>query len=378
MRRFEFVDDSSSKFWEMDYTEGESSFTVTYGRIGTDGQTQTKEFPTAEKALSESLKLINEKTKKGYLELGALRAEGRSTDEPFAGMPVGDFPGAEPAEGVAIRLNIEWESEEDFAGLVAQLAAHPNAGELEALVIGAWESDSLDDATAPIDAVMKHAGAFPKLRALFFGDCETERSEISWLECGNQVALAHCFPNLEVLHIRGSGSGTMTGIALAKLHTLIIETGGLQPQVVRDVLAGKLPALRHLELWLGTSEYGGETTIADLEPLLEGRVHTGLTYLGLRNSEIADQVAFAVSQSGLVATVESLDFSLGTLGDEGFLALAQMAPSPKLRKLDVSHHYAGPGAVKALKAEVKARGVTLDSSDFQDEDDEDRWVSISE
>lgn len=34
--------------------------------------------------------------------------------------------------------------------------------------------------------------------------------------------------------------------------------------------------------------------------------------------------------------------------------------------------------MKALKAEMKARGVTLDSSDFQDEDDEDRWVSISE
>ncbi len=32
MRRFEFIDDSSSKFWEMDYTEGG----IIYGRIGTD------------------------------------------------------------------------------------------------------------------------------------------------------------------------------------------------------------------------------------------------------------------------------------------------------------------------------------------------------
>ncbi len=378
MRRFELVEGSSSKFWEMDYAAGETSFSVTYGRIGTDGQTQTKEFESAEKAAAESTKLVNEKLKKGYREGGVPHAEGRSTDAPFAGIPVGDFPETAPAARIAVRIHVGWEDETSFADLVSELAAHHGANELEALVIGAWNSDSLDDASTTIELLVANAAAFPNLKALFFGDVETERSEISWLECGNQVKLAHAFPNLEVLHIRGSGSGTMTGLNMSKLHTLIIETGGLQPQVTRDVLAANLPSLRHLELWLGTPSYGGETNTVDLAPLLEGRVHTGLQYLGLRNSEIADEVAVAVASSPLIASLTTLDMSLGTIGNEGFLALAEMGPTPNLRTLNVSHHYAGAAAAKKLKAEMQSRGVAIDMSDQQDEDDDERWVSISE
>ncbi len=67
MRRFEFKEGTSSKFWEVD-VEGKD-LTVRFGKIGTNGQTQTKSFPTAEKATSERDKLIKEKTSKGYAEL---------------------------------------------------------------------------------------------------------------------------------------------------------------------------------------------------------------------------------------------------------------------------------------------------------------------
>lgn len=69
MRRFELVEGSSSKFWEID-VEGKST-TVRYGRIGTNGQTQTKSFPTEAKATAERDKLIKEKTGKGYKEVTA-------------------------------------------------------------------------------------------------------------------------------------------------------------------------------------------------------------------------------------------------------------------------------------------------------------------
>jgi predicted DNA-binding WGR domain protein len=71
MRHFELVDGKSNKFWEIDYVDGASDFTVTWGRIGTAGQTQTKEFATAEKAESEHTKLVAEKFKKGYSEVEA-------------------------------------------------------------------------------------------------------------------------------------------------------------------------------------------------------------------------------------------------------------------------------------------------------------------
>lgn len=66
-RRFEFSDDGSNKFWEI-RVEGDSH-TVRYGKIGTDGQTKTKEFESAAAAKKDADKLIAEKIKKGYEEV---------------------------------------------------------------------------------------------------------------------------------------------------------------------------------------------------------------------------------------------------------------------------------------------------------------------
>ena len=66
-RRFEFVEGTSSKFWEIALTGQE--VTVRYGRIGTTGQTNTKSFPDAAAAARHAEKLIAEKTGKGYREV---------------------------------------------------------------------------------------------------------------------------------------------------------------------------------------------------------------------------------------------------------------------------------------------------------------------
>ncbi|MCA9616144.1 MAG: WGR domain-containing protein, partial [Myxococcales bacterium] len=67
MRRFELVDGSASKFWEI-AQEGET-YTVRYGRLGTSGKTQTKDLGDVVKAAEAVAKLIAEKTKKGYAEV---------------------------------------------------------------------------------------------------------------------------------------------------------------------------------------------------------------------------------------------------------------------------------------------------------------------
>ncbi|WP_061248161.1 DUF4132 domain-containing protein [Leptospira noguchii] len=59
-----FQDATSNKFWNIE-TSGDS-FTVTYGKIGTSGQTQTKTFDTEDKCQKEAQKLLSEKLKKGY------------------------------------------------------------------------------------------------------------------------------------------------------------------------------------------------------------------------------------------------------------------------------------------------------------------------
>ncbi len=72
MRRFEYVQGTSAKFW-MAGVEGET-FTVVFGRLGTDGQRKDKAFPTAEAARRELEKKIAEKTREGYHEVAAAAA----------------------------------------------------------------------------------------------------------------------------------------------------------------------------------------------------------------------------------------------------------------------------------------------------------------
>lgn len=66
MRRFEYVGGSSSKFWEID--RNGAKVTVTFGRIGSNGQTQVKDLGTEAAAIAHVDKLVAEKTRKGYIE----------------------------------------------------------------------------------------------------------------------------------------------------------------------------------------------------------------------------------------------------------------------------------------------------------------------
>jgi uncharacterized protein (TIGR02996 family) len=72
MRHFEFRDGQSAKFWGIDL-QGKR-FTIRFGKIGTAGQTQVKEFADEQRAKKEHDKLVAEKTKKGYVEVGGAPA----------------------------------------------------------------------------------------------------------------------------------------------------------------------------------------------------------------------------------------------------------------------------------------------------------------
>ena len=67
-RRFEFDDGTSSKFWEAIWSG--TSVTVTFGRIGTDGQSRTSEFSDSTSAESDFEKRIRSKVSNGYVEIG--------------------------------------------------------------------------------------------------------------------------------------------------------------------------------------------------------------------------------------------------------------------------------------------------------------------
>lgn len=69
MRRFEFVDGGSSKFWAAEVSG--NTFTVVYGKIGTPGQRKDKAFPDAGAAQREYDKKVAEKLREGYYEVAS-------------------------------------------------------------------------------------------------------------------------------------------------------------------------------------------------------------------------------------------------------------------------------------------------------------------
>jgi DNA ligase-1 len=100
-RRFEFVEGSSNKFWEV-WVEGNNCVTQ-WGKIGTDGRETVKGCDSPAEAQAMMAKLIAEKTKKGYKEKTAPAGAGAAAPAPApapapaAAAPTPAAPPAAPA-----------------------------------------------------------------------------------------------------------------------------------------------------------------------------------------------------------------------------------------------------------------------------------------
>jgi hypothetical protein len=305
-------------------------------------------------------------------------------DEQFAGLPIRQYEAGEPIDdpgGVAHRLSVgydEADAGETIGGLLSSFLDDPDSIRATALVIGEWESiaDGGSDSSSIIEAVAAASPRLPALKAVFIGDVTYEECEISWINQTDVGPLLAAYPGLEHLRVRG-GMGLEFGCERHEgLRSLIIESGGLPGEVVRQVAAADLPDLEHLELWLGTENYGGDATVADLAPILEGKRLPRLKYLGLRDCESADLVAAALAGAPILSRLETLDLSLGNLGDEGAVALLEGGKLPGLKRLDIHHHYVSDEVLDGLKA----LGIGLDDGDGKggDEDEDDRYIAVSE
>ncbi|MEO3743303.1 STM4015 family protein [Plantactinospora sp. B5E13] len=299
----------------------------------------------------------------------------------LAGLPVVTFDPQEwvPEEAtgtVAWRLDLQGPglAEDRFVALTEAFLDTVTPVQVRVLLIGDWGDSAVRP--APVDLLVGLAPRLRGLRALFVGEMTYEQCEISWIVQADPAPLLTAYPDLEVLRIRGA-TERLTPVRHSALRELAIETGGLPGSVARAVAECDLPALTHLELWLGTDEYGGDTSVADLAPILSGDRLPALRHLGLRDAEHADQVAAAVAQAPLVGQLESLDLSLGTLSDAGADALLAGQPLTRLRRLDLHHHYLSPEARGRLTAALP--DVEINLADRQRESRPGaRYVAVSE
>ncbi|GGL24423.1 STM4015 family protein [Nocardia jinanensis] len=283
----------------------------------------------------------------------------------FGGLPVFDFPEhlVEPehaaatsfdhpaVESVAWRVGrIGWDSEGSWTDLFDRFLELVDTTGIRAFVVASWV-DLEEDGYEPVDVVLQRLVAardrFPALRALFLGDITQEENEISWITQGRVTELLDAYPELTEFGVRGSEQLSFPAVRHERLEKLTIQAGGLPATVVRGVAASDFPALTHLDLWLGTPNYNGNAEIADLAPILAGDRLPALRHLGLRNSEIQDDVCAALAAAPVVARLESLDVSMGILTDAGAAALLGGQPLTHLERLDLHYNY--------LSAEIRDR-----------------------
>ncbi|MFI1993977.1 STM4015 family protein [Actinoplanes sp. NPDC020271] len=293
----------------------------------------------------------------------------------FAGLPVVRWDEATPEvpPAVAWWMTVE-RSGETFASVFEQVMELAGPAGPTALIVSDWGTPNLEP--FPVEVLTRSAARLGGLRALFLGEMSGEQCEISWIRHGDITPLLEGFPQLQHLWIRGGAGLELTPVRHENLHELVIQSGGLPGSVVRSLAACELPNLEELELWLGVAQYGGDARAEDLAPVLAGRAMPSLSWLGLRNAEITDELAAAVAAAPIVARLRVLDLSMGTLSDTGAEALLAGQPLTHLEHLVLHHHFLSREVARRLVDELPE--VEVDISDEQQVEDRGRYTAVSE
>lgn len=476
-RYFEFVEGTSSKFWEV-RIDG-TAVKTRYGKIGTPGQTTLKPFGSAADAQKEFDKLVAEKTKKGYVEsspAGGASPAGGPPPPSKKGAPAVATSGTardarnpeleqailnNPTDRNAFAVLADWLQEQgDPRGELISLQLGNKDKQAKALIekhaeyfLGplaehqqvhdedmnnsrshlrtteqekAWEktradaflwrngyfyrvrlssdgsSDAPDSDPATIlEKVVNHpSGRFTvefafnsngesdfdlqdiidvlakkaplTTRRLVFGD---NVDQVSWHRTGNLSKLWKSVPNLQTLEIE-TGAFDVGKMVAPKLERAIFITGGLSKSCGKNIATADMPSIKHLEIYYGRNEYGGSCTVKEVQPLLNRTDLPRLEYLGLKNSEFADDIAKALNGAKILKGLKTLDLSLGTMTDAGAAALAAAKESLKhLDCLDLTRNYLTNAGKKLVKGLCKK--VIVDRQE-EAEDEDDRYTAIGE
>lgn len=277
------------------------------------------------------------------------------------------------------RISLDWDDQVRWTDLFGDFLSKPGVNATTGFIVGAWwGADLAADPVRVVEALVAAAPRLPELRALFMGEITSEENEISWINQTDLSPLFHAYPQLQTLMVRGGNNLSLGRPRHEHLKTLIIQAGGLTGAVVQDVAASQLPALEHLELWLGTANYGATVTMADVQPILDGQPFPALQYLGLRNSDLTDDIASVIANAPIVKRLKVLDLSMGTLSNAGGEALLQAAPHlSHLERLDLDHHYCSDEITAKLKALGGHIHIGEKVRTYEDEDDY-RYVAVGE
>lgn len=258
------------------------------------------------------------------------------------------------------------------ATMIDEIMADPEFPALEEVVIGCW-GDAWDEqepgAQELIDKIVENKDRFSHIKSLFVGDMDFEDCEVSWIIQADYSKLWDAMPQLEKLVIKGSTELELGEIRHDRLQHLEIICGGLPSYVVRSVQKAELPALKTLLLYMGIEDYGFDGDITTVRELLEQSDFPNLTYLGITDSEIQDEITETVLGCKYIGRISVLDLSMGTLTDKGGRMLLEQVPDhPNIKTLNLEYHYMSDEVMGELQ---RLSGVNVNVDDQQEADDYD-------
>lgn len=284
-----------------------------------------------------------------------------------------------------MKFYVDYEEAEDGVKVEDKIGEYLKENEVynfESLTIGDWGEAYEESPDSIIKYLVENKVKFPVLKKIYLGDMDYEECEVSWINHTDTAPLINEF-KLEELIIKGSEGLRLINIESEPLKKLTIICGGLPNNVLEDILNAKLPNLEHLELYLGVENYGFEGSIEDIEPFMKKEQFPKIKYLGLKNSEIEDEICEKIIQSNILSSLETLDLSYGTLGDKGAnFILENIEKLIHLKTLDLTYNYISDELIEKIEEAFKTSKIDLlidrDDAEYDEDDEEYRYPYITE
>lgn len=252
--------------------------------------------------------------------------------------------------------------------LANDIIADSELSSLDELIVGCWGESYDNPVQSLLDVFVENKEKLQHISRMFIGDMDYEECEVSWIEQGDYSNLLKALPNLKSLTIKGSNELSLGNIDHNNLEELEIICGGLPTSVIKQIASARLPKLKKLNLYFGVEDYGFDGTSDDIASILKADYIKNLTYLGLGDSEIQDEIVEKVVESKNLYNIKTLDLSNGTLTDKGGqMILDNISMFKGLDKLDLTYHYLSEEMMQNLRN--TGINVILDEANEPDEYD---------
>ncbi|BDR76717.1 STM4015 family protein [Clostridium tetani] len=277
---------------------------------------------------------------------------------------------------------LEYEDEYEIDSLAEVIEEYLNkysTYDHEELRIGCWIEawDENNEADKIVKFIVENKDRFPNLKKIYFGDMDSEECEISWIFNGDLAPLINNF-NLNSFTAQGGMNLRFKNLKSNTLKELIVISGGTSKETIEDIALAELPNLEKLEIYFGDSNYGFDAKIEDIQVFMNKSKYPKLKYLGLKNSEIQDEICEKLFQSDIVETLEVLDISFGVLSDKGAeVILNNLDKLSNLKEIDLTYNYISEDFLNKLEESFEKLNLkySLDRDDVYDLDEDEEWRS---